>query len=273
MLNRPATLTNFCKNVIHIFLKTLLDFYKGHGFTRAASLAYTTLLAFVPLTIMIMGLMRFFPFFDQIMKRLEAFVFTNFVPHTGKVIFYYLQEFQHHAHYLSWISFSFLGLTGFIMLLTMENHLNELWHIKRKRFVGLSFLIHWLILMLGPLLLCTSLAVSSYLFSTNWFKDYSFREVWLSLPFLASFLAYFCLYIALPSCKVKISQALLGASLAAFAFELAKSGFVYYAKFASYGILYGAIATVPLFLIWLYISSVIFLMGAQVVNTLRIRAL
>ncbi len=268
----PVTLTDFLKNVSQFCRQTITDFYVRHGLTRAASLAYTTLLAFVPLTIVVMGVVSFFPFFDQMIGKVEDYVFTNFVPHTGDIILDHLRKFQKDAHHLPWISFLFLAITAFMMLSTMETHVNELWNVKRKRFFGLSFLMHWGLLTIGPLLLCASLVMSSYILSIHWFRDRSFGDFPLLLPFICSFLAYVFLYLALPSCKVKLNNALVGAFIAAVGFEVAKIGFAFYANLANYRVLYGALATIPLFLVWLYVASLIFLMGAQITNTLRVTA-
>ncbi len=272
MFPKLQSLTDFIVKVSRFGFKVLSDFYHESGLTRSASLAYTTLLAIGPVSIVVISVVSFFPFFDHLIANIEAFIFANFVPHTGEVILNVIEEFQEQAHALPWISFIFMGVTAYLMLSTMENHVNALWGITRRRFLGLSFLIHWGTLIIGPLFLCASLGVSSFLSSIHWLQIYNFSPLLIFLPFLCSFLAYAFLYFTLPNCKVKIRHVCIGAFFAALLFEGAKVGFAFYVPLVpTYTILYGALAVIPLFLIWLYLSSVIFLLGAQIVNALRIR--
>ena len=247
------------------------DFYRQHGMTRAASLAYTILFAFVPLIIIIISVLSYFTVFDNITEEIEAFVFSNFVPNTGNIVLSYLINFQDQAKNLPWISFGFLFVTAIMLLINMETHLNELWGLKKHRHYGLSILIHWAILIIGPILLCISLIISSYLVSASLFtKDIVAHSLKIA-PFLCSILAYTFLYNALPSCKVKFMDSLIGGVFSAILFEGAKTGFAFYTSiFQGYQLLYGALATIPLFLLWLYCCALTFLFGGQVVNTLRI---
>jgi len=268
------SLTDFLKNVCRFWWKTILDFYNAHGFIRSASLAYTTLLAIAPLSIIIISLVSFFPIFNRVIHQLENFIFKNFVPHTGDQVLKALERFQQHAHHLPWLSFIFMFFTAMMVLTTMESHLNELWgvSVKRSRSFGLSLLIHWAILTIGPILLCSSLFLSSLVLSNKWIALLPFSQLAVILPITCSFLAYMFLYVTLPCCKVKFAHAALGAFFAAIAFEAAKIGFgVYTTMMPTYSLVYGTLAVIPLFLLWLYLASVIFLLGSQVVNTLRLR--
>lgn len=269
----PQSLTDFLKNVSRFSIKCALQFYNRNGLLRAASLAYTSLLAMTPLSIIMVNIISFFPIFNRFVTEIEIFIFANFVPHTGNIILEALEQFQDKAHHLSWLSFIFLFVTAMMVLTTMESHLNELWEIRKRRFFGLSLLIHWLILTIGPLLLCTSLLLSSYLFARHWFDNILFNHLELFLPFLCSFLAYTFLYLTIPNCKVKIGHAMTGAFIAAILFEAAKIGFIIYTRIVhTYSVLYGALAVIPLFLIWLYVASAIFLIGGQITNLLRTTA-
>lgn len=253
-------LLSLASQVYRFWAQVVRDFYVYHGLTRSASLAYTTLLAFVPLSVIVLSMLSLFPFFVPLSKSIETFVFNNFVPHTGDVVLHYLLSFQRHAQQLSWISFIFLLITAIMMLITMENHLNELWQVERPRRLGFSVLIHWGILTLGPFLLCFSMVLSSFMV---------FNQL---LPFICSVLAYVFLYKTLPGCPVRWRDAFWGGLFTAVLFEVAKLSFIFYAnRFSTYEVLYGALATIPLFLIWLYCSALIFLFGGQVVGTLRLR--
>ncbi len=263
----------FASRRYRFWQQVCLDFYHQHGMTRAASLAYTILFAFVPLIIIIISVLSYFTLFDNITEEIEAFVFSNFVPHTGDIVLSYLIDFQKQAKQLPWISFGFLFVTAIMLLVNMEMHLNELWGLKRHRHYGWSILMHWAILIIGPILLCMSLIISSYLLSATLFTQAVVTQGLKVAPFICSAFAYTFLYQTLPSCKVKFSHSLIGGLFAAILFEAAKVGFAFYTSiFHSYQLLYGALATIPLFLLWLYCSALTFLFGGQVVNTLRIQA-
>lgn len=264
-------LTDFAKNVSPFWIKVFKDFYGHHGLTRATSLAYTVLLTFVPLSIVVVGIASFFPSLEKLIIEIETFAFTNFVPHTGDVVLIYVEDFETHARQLPWINFIFLGIAAFLMVNNMERQLNHMWQIRRRFNGGIFFCTHWIVLTTGPLLLCISLALSSNLFSDHWLKHPNFKELPVILPFIFSFLAFLFLYYFLPNCKVKLVHAAIGALFATICFEIAKITFVYYTNVVStYAILYGTLAAIPLFLIWLYVASAVFLLGGQVVNTLRI---
>ncbi|MCX7122911.1 MAG: YihY family inner membrane protein [Gammaproteobacteria bacterium] len=259
--------SSFCR----FWAQVCTDFYHQNGMTRAASLAYTILFAFVPLIIIIISMLSYFTLFDNITEEIEAFVFSNFVPHTGNIVLSYLIEFQAQAKQLPWISFGFLFFTAIMLLINMETHLNELWGLKKHRHYGLSILIHWGTLIIGPILLCVSLMISSYLVSASLFTQDIAAQSLKFAPFICSIFAYTFLYQTLPSCKVRFIDSLIGGLFSAILFETAKTGFVFYTEiFRGYQLLYGALATIPLFLLWLYCCALTFLFGGQVVNTLRI---
>lgn len=260
------SVTRFFIHIIRFCYWVCYDFYTRSGFTRAGSLAYNLLLSFVPFAIVVFSVVSMFPVFDTIIGQLESFVFSNFVPHTGRVIFNYLEDFQKHAASLPWISFIFLFVTSIMLLMTAEGNVNEMWKVQRPRRFGFSLLVHWAVMTIGPLLLSASILLSSFITSGVWFQLHLYKGLIL-LPYVCSFVAFVFLYLSVPGCKVKFVPALLGGLFASILFELAKAIFVVYAEyFPTYQLVYGALATIPLFLLWLYFCSLIFLLGAQVVH-------
>lgn len=263
------TLT-FSSLALHFFYYTLKDFWKHNGLNHASSLAFTILLAFAPLLIVAFSIISLFPIFNSISQAFEVFIFSHFVPHTGQIILSYLLDFQAQSKKLSGIGFTFLAISAIMMLTTMETQLHELWNIKNPRRIEKSILIHWIILIVGPFLLFGSLFLSSLLFSS--YLHFHKPDDFLILPFLLSVLAYTFLYKTLPGCPVKIAHALWGGFFSGLLFEGAKALFrIYIQHFSNYQIIYGALATIPIFLIWIYCCAVIFLLGGQIVNSLRIK--
>lgn len=264
-------ITRFLVHLTRVTYWVSRDFYVRNGFTRAGSLAYNLLLSFVPFVIVALGIVSFLPIFDQMIHRIETFVFSNFVPHTGDIILSYLHDFQDHALTLPLISFIFLFITCMMMLMTLESNVNEMWQIQKPRRFGFSLLLHWLLMILGPIFLCASLLLTSFIVSSQWL-EWHFSDAFTLLPYLCSTLAFIFLYMTVPGCRVRLRPACIGGVFASILFEFAKTIFSLYTEyFSTYKLLYGALATIPLFLIWLYLCSLIFLLGAQVVHAIHTR--
>lgn len=243
---------------------------------RASALTYTSLLALVPLTVVIFSALSMFPFFDEASKKLQGFVFSNFVPHTGEVVQKYISQFEHQASKLPLIGFAFLIITAILMLFTLEKTLNEVWKVQAKRGWRSSLLMYWAILTIGPILMGASVLLSSYLLSLNWIAGgvefVGMAHLLMVLPFIFTVIGFTFVYIVVPNCPVRLWDALRGAVVAAVLFEVAKEVFSYYVTtFPTYKLLYGALATIPIFLLWVYLSWIIFLFGAEVVNGLRLK--
>jgi membrane protein len=264
-----TSITRFFVHLIRFSYWVGHDFYVRNGFTRAGSLAYNLLLSFVPFVVITISVVSFFPIYTQILSKIELFILSNFLPHTVKTILGYLNDFQTQAASLPWISFVFLFVTCIMMLMTVESNVNEMWEVTQPRRWGFSLLLHWGLMTLGPLLLCASILMTSFIISSGWFKWHMIQGLWL-LPYIFSTLAFTFLYVSVPGCEVRVRQAFFGGIFASVLFELAKFLFTLYTEyFSSYTLLYGALAIIPLFLIWLYVCSFIFLLGAQVVHALR----
>lgn len=251
----------------------VLQFLQDRCLTRAAGLTYTSLLALVPLMVVAFSLFRLSPFFDSISGDIQSFVFNNFVPSTGQVVQQYLNKFTTQAVQLPVMSFLFLIVTAIMMMISIEGTLNDIWQVTYRRRLTGSILLYWAMLTLGPLLLGAGLFISTYLTSLQWFAQVTPRiqQVDLFLPFIFTVLSFGLLYMVVPHCTVKFRHAAAGAMIAAILFEISKHIFAFYVVFfPTYAKLYGALATVPLFLIWVYLSWNIFLFGAEVVNGLRL---
>ena len=136
-------------------------------------------------------------------------------------------------------------------------------------------MVYWSVLSLGPILMALSIAVTSYIISLPMLSDTtSFEPVSKLLkfaPVMVSALAFMLLYSAIPNRPVPVKHALAGGLFAAILFEIAKRAFGYYVtNFPSYEAIYGALAAVPIFLVWLYLSWIVTLLGAEFTYCLSI---
>ncbi len=241
---------------------------------RAAALTFTSLLSLVPLMAVSFAIITAFPVFQAFEKRVQDFIFSNFVPASGQAVQHQLQLFASQASNLSGVGMLFLVITAVLVMFTIEQAFNAIWHVPTRRKGTSAFLLYWAVLTLAPILMGISLAVSSYLISlplvTGTAQSLGLLEPMLALvPFLASWVTFTFLYVAVPNCYVPIRHGLGGAFIAAILFEVAKKGFAFYVThFPTYKLLYGALATIPIFLVWLYVSWLIILFGAEVANSL-----
>lgn len=256
----------------YYFLRFLVhNFRQDYCLRFAAALGYTTLLSLVPFLTIAFVILAAFPFFEAITVMIQEFIVQNFIPATGAQVQIHLQEFTQKAMKLSGVGIALLVLVAIMLMGTIESVFNTIWHIKRDRPFVSRLTLYWTVLTLGPILLAVSFSISSYLISLPFIAEGSetvgtIKTTLLGvMPLLATILALTLVYIVVPNCKVPMRHALVSAFVAGLFFELAKKGFtLYVANATTYATLYGALAVVPLFLIWIYLSWVIVLLGAEI---------
>lgn len=240
----------------------------------AGALTYTSLLSVVPLMAVTFSVLAAFPVFQSVTADMQAFVFENFVPAAGAVVSEHLQSFAQKASQLTVAGIVFLMLTAVMLMANIDGALNGIFKVRTKRKVLASFLVYWAVLTLGPLLLGASLVMTSFLVSAPLFDDaaatFGGRARLLTLaPFLAEALAFGLLYMVVPNRPIRWWHAFSGGVLAAVLFEAAKRAFAWYVtNFPTYEAIYGALAAIPIFLIWIYLSWLVVLVGAEFTQTL-----
>ncbi len=270
---RSLTL-GFGRRTLDVVIDVCRRFDAQRGFDIAAALAFTTILALVPLLVVVFSAMALFPAFRAWQGTIEHFIFHNFVPAMGEQVQAYLVEFTAKARELRAIGIVFLVVTVLSMLATIETTFNVIWGVRRQRPYALRFLVYWAILTLGPLLIGVGIVATSTLVSLPLLRDTVNAEsaatqllTWL--PLAATTTAFVLCYKLIPHCPVRMRDALIGGIAAALAFEAAKRLFaIYVTQFPTQQAVYGAFATVPIFLLWVYLSWVIVLVGAQLTHSL-----
>ncbi|GAA3542963.1 virulence factor BrkB family protein [Zobellella aerophila] len=239
----------------------------------AGYLAYITLLSLVPLVSVVFAMMSAFPMFAELRDSLQNFVFANFVPTAGEVVKQHIQGFVDNATGMTAIGVTALAVTAMMLISTIEQSFNHIWRVTNKRRWSVAFSTYWMILTLGPILVGTSLAVSSYVISLGIFEGESFFGVGALLlhllPFLLSTLMFLVFYMVVPNTRVRFGHAICGALVAALLFELAKRAFAFYiTQFPSYQVIYGALAAIPILFVWVYVSWLVALLGAELTASL-----
>lgn len=262
------------------------SWYALHRFSRdgcfaaSGALSYTTLVSLVPLGVIAIGILSVFPSFTETRQVLLTLLFKYFVPAINEQAAYWVQYFAGSAAQATALGVIGIASTGVLMLVTVEDQLNALWRVTTPRPWSQRVLAYWTLMTLGPLLVGMSLTLSTYLdtaarragldpetivqFASGW-THYFARLV----PFLLELIAFTLLYCLIPNCAVRWRHGILGATVAAVAIEILKIGFVIYiGRFASYQTVYGAIAAIPIFLLWMYVSWMTVLLGAVVAANL-----
>lgn len=233
----------------------------------ASSLTFTALLATVPIITVALTFISAFPVFREWMLNIQQFLLLNMLPESAEAIGGYAQQFADNAAKLTAVGLVFLFVTAMIVLNTIDRAFNQIWRVPHRRSTVQRAFIYWTLLTVGPLLIGASLTLTSWLVSLSLglVRDVPFAGLILikMVPILLTGLAFAFVYIALPNRRVLVRDALTGGFLAALAFEGMKHGFAFYVThFPTHKVVYGAFASVPIFLLWIYLSWVVVLFGA-----------
>ncbi|MDB5807380.1 MAG: tRNA-processing RNAse [Betaproteobacteria bacterium] len=239
----------------------------------AGSLTFTTLLSLVPLVTIALGLFAAFPLFNGAKQAIETFMLQNVLPHqASEMIGTYIAEFAESAAKLTTAGLAALAVTAAALMQTIFNAFDAIWRAQRPRPLWRRVLIYWSTITLGPVLIGTGLAITSYLVSSSlglvagaaWLNDMVLSLV----PIVLTFIAFTLLYFTVPNSDVQLRHAAIGGLAAAVGFELMKHLFgVFVSRFPTYHLIYGTFAAVPIFLMWIYLSWMIALEGALIAAT------
>lgn len=240
----------------------------------AAALSYTTLLALVPLGAIAFAILSAFPVFDEVQTTLKEMVFKNFLPESVAGVQSYFDQFIGQTQGLTTIGTVALAITAILLLSTIEAALNAIFHVKAKRPLVPRMMMFWAVITLGPLLLGGSLSMGTYLlFVTEWMGadkvpglgGFAARVT----PGILAVFAFTVFYAIVPYRPVRMRDALIGGIAAGVLFGIVRKLFaLYITAFPAYQTIYGAVSMLPIFLIWMYFSWAIVLVGAEITANL-----
>lgn len=250
-------------------------FVDDQCFEVAGALAFTTLFALVPLAAVALAIVALFPVFGSVRDTLTEFIFSNFVPAAGAEVQAYLFAAAEAASQLRAIGVIALIVSALVTMNSIEETFNRIWRVSHGRPPLARFVVFWTALTLGPMLIVSGVAVSSYLFSlpllqgANLILEARDHGLLPLLPFLVTLAGFTLSYLVIPNTPVRFRHALTGALLATLLFEATKRGFgLYVSSYSSYQAVYGALVAIPVFLLWIYLSWVIVLLGASLAASL-----
>jgi membrane protein len=240
----------------------------------AGGLTFTTVFALVPVLTIALAVFTTFPMFKTFRTALEAYFIQSVMPKAiSNTILSYLTTFAASATRLSAVGAVTLVLTSVAMMGMIERVFNRIWRVRAERRWTRRILVYWALITLGPLVIGISISLSTHLFSatSNLVGNVFGALFYAILSIVLTTAGFTFLYIAVPNKVVDWRDALSGGVLAGLAFELAKRGFaVFITQFPTYSKIYGALAALPLFLLWVYVSWLITLLGALLAAALPI---
>jgi len=236
----------------------------------ASSLTFTTSIALVPFFTVALAVFTAFPMFAKMQGALQGWLIDSLIPdNIARQVLGYLTQFSRQANRLGVAGLGILLVTAIALILTIDHTLNSIWRVKKTRPFTQRVLIYWSAITLGPVLLGASLALTSSVVSatSGWVGTlpFSLRFLLSAFQFLLIAAGLTALYRYVPNTHVKWSHAWAGGIFAAAGIELAKKALaLYLSKVPTYSMIYGAFATLPILLIWIYLAWVIVLMGAVI---------
>jgi len=240
----------------------------------AANLTFTALLALVPMVTIAITVMSAFPAFEHFMVDVKFFILKNLVPEVaGKIISEYMEQFSQQAAGLTVVGLTMLTITALMLMFTIENAFNTIWRTRHSRPLLHRFTIYWAMLTLGPILIGASISLTSYFvgISMGWVSMVpAAGKVLLKIvPIALTTVAFSLLYLTVPNRFVPRNDAIIGGLIAALLFELMKRIFAtYLVNMPTYNVVYGAFASFPIFLVWMYSCWWVVLVGAVIAASL-----
>jgi membrane protein len=245
-------------------------FKEDHLGLTASSLTFTTIISIVPLFTVALAIFSVFPMFAKMQTGLQQLLVDSLIPdNIARQVLSYLGQFASKASKIGWVGAVAFLISALMLILTIDGKLNDIWRVRKTRHLARRVVVYWTLLTLGPLLLGLSLSFSSYVLSAS--------KGWVSvlpggvkvlldvLQFAVLSISMAAIYRFVPNTQVRWPHALLGGVFVATGIELAKRVLAWYlTQVPTISAVYGAFATVPILLIWIYVAWVIVLLGAVV---------
>jgi membrane protein len=265
-LYHTGPMHRIAQRLLEFVLALVRRLYEDRGLQTAGSLTFTTLLALVPLITVALATSSAFPAFDQALDALGRFVAAQLPPESSARVTRHLGAFADSAGRVTTLGVVFLAVVALMQMLTVDEVLNRIFRVQRRRHLAQRLVVYWAVLTLGPVLIGSSISITSFLVGSSLgMLDLggSTKAALGLLTFSFTCAALTMLYLVVPFRQIEVRHALVGGISAGVMFEIAMRGFaLYIANFPAYTLIYGAFATIPIFLIWLYVSWVVVLFGA-----------
>lgn len=256
------------KKIARLFIKYLWRRTQDAMVLRvAASLSYTTLIAVVPLLAIALAIFAAFPIFEDVRQQVQDFLINHIMPDFEHNVQVYTVQFLDATAKLTTAGVLGIAVTAILLLSTIENNFNFIFKVKRHRRLATKITLYWTIITLCPLLLGIAFSFKGYLLTLKYFRPEHFMGYTLFttvvVPNLITFGVIALSYIVVPNKKIRVSSALCGAFVTLVLIFFLRIGFGYFLLLnVTYRTLYGALAALPILLVWMYSWWTIVLFGA-----------
>ena len=272
-IHRPVrTASRWLRRFGRFTYHVLRRYHEDGCLAAAGALSYTTLVSLVPLLAISLAVFSAFPIFDKLRGEALGFVFDAFVPRIGGTVEWYISYFAASAGKTTAVGVVVLAFTSIMLLATVEGRLDSIWRVHAPRSWGARVTIYWTLLTLGPVLFGLALSISTSLHLET--RELAVagveaaplftRLAWI-VPVLLQSLGLTLFYCLIPHCPVRWRDGLFGGIAAGILLELCKAGFTLFIDhYNSYEAIYGALAVIPIFLLWMYLSWSVVLFGAEI---------
>jgi len=240
----------------------------------AGSLTFTTSIALVPLFTVVLATFTIFPIFGQFQAGIQRWLVESLMPESiSRQVLGYMTQFTAKASRLGVAGFAALVISAVVLVLTIDHTLNAIWRVRKPRSWVKRMVLYWSAMTLGPMVVAMGLFLMSMFIGMTGENFPLFTVVWRpvlsALEFLLLAGSISALYRFVPNTQVQTSHALLGGFSSATALEGARRLLtLYLGKMSTFSVVYGAFATLPILLIWIYTMWVILLIGAVWVSCL-----
>lgn len=252
-------------------LRELCDYFilrvkRDELFLEAAALSFTTILALIPALTVVVSIFTMVPAFEPLREQLLNFASQNFMPVFTEAVNEHIGKFVSHAGSMTVTGTIMLIVVSLLLVRAVDKTINRIWRGGRRK-AAMTVAIYWTMLTMGPLVTAALMWLTSRIITMTIFQvDLNFAQqtLYFVMPVLIEWGMVTVLFMAVPIAAVKLRDALLGALLVTFLFEAAKRIFAaFILNFSDYQAIYGALAALPVLMIWININWFIVLLGAE----------
>ncbi|MDP5241211.1 YihY family inner membrane protein [Uliginosibacterium sp. 31-16] len=249
-------------------------FFEVRVLQTAGSLTYTTLLSLVPMVTVVLTVMRQFSPFMKLGEGMRGFLLQNLLPErAGKVVATYALQFSEKASSLTVVGSVFLVVTAIMLFATIDRTFASIWTVRRPRAWYVRIPVYWLALTLGPVLFAGSVAAGSQLLaiSSGVVSEVAGGRMLLERAMTAILLSalFSFMFHVIPNRRLNLWHGIIGGLVAGIGVVLVQRLFGFYlSKLPNFTLIYGTFSVVPIFLIWVYLTWFVILLGATLAAVL-----
>lgn len=271
MLEKITALPVFKKQWMQFLIFVVKRFEADRCRDQAGSLTYTTLFAVVPMLTVFLVIISSIKALEPARQQLQTWIYSNFLPKTTIAFDKAFNSFTEKSSNLTIIGVLFLFVTTVMMISSIEEAFNRIWRVKESRGGIVGFMRYWTIISLGPIILGTAFVISSTMASLNLLSntmggyEINYSILFWFISFALTCVGFSLLYWTIPNRSIPIKSAFIAGVFSGTVFELLKNlfGFIM-SNFTSYELVYGAFAALPIFLLWIYTSWIVVLLGVEI---------